>query len=448
MKAVIVDTNGKDAVALCDDGRFKKIKNNNYVIGQELAIQAQMIRFPKQAAIAASAAVVIAACGGFGTYTWSNPISYVSLDINPSIAYSLNEFDRVIAVDGMNDEGDEIVDAIGGSLKNTDISTALTITVERLSTEAYLDADNTNYMVIGVYSDKDSKADALMSTVDAFTANSVETCSITTVNVSKETKESADSYGITGGKMELINEIAKVATDPQEVDPVVLADLSVAALEQTKTVAASGVSVAEAVAAATPAANEPAVANQVPVDPDATASDSKPTEEASNETSTKKDEVTEEEKSSSEGNGSSAPAVSTASDNASDTKNGQVSGSAANTSGSSINDAKNEHTDKNENGSSEKKDDASTSSPSKGETSSSDVKGSSESSDNKGASSPSKDESSSSNEKEEVTEDSSQQTNSGPVTEIPDMDTIEIPDIDTTEILDEPEKIVVCTTAI
>lgn len=446
MKAVIVDINGKDAAALCDDGRFKKIKNNNYVIGQELTIQAQMIRFPKQAAIAASAAVVIAACGGFGTYTWSNPISYVSLDINPSIAYSLNEFDRVIAVDGMNDEGAAIVDAIGGSLKNTDISTALTITVEQLSTEAYLDADNTNYMVIGVYSDKDSKADSLMSTVDAFTANSVETCSITTVNVSKETKESADSYGITGGKMELINEIAKVAADPQEVDPVVLADLSVAALEQAKNVAASGVSVAEAVAAATPDQNEPAAAD-APVDPNATASDSKPTAETANETSTKKDE-TEEGKSSSEGNSSNTPAVSTASDSASDTKGGQVSGSAANTSDSSNTGAENGSSDKNGNGSSEKKDDADTSSSSKGETSSSEAKDSSESSDNKGASSPSKGESSSSNEKEEVTEDSSQQTNSGPVTEIPDTDTMEIPDMNTTEFLDESAKIIVCTTAI
>ena len=155
MKAVIVDLSGNDAVALRDDGRFEKIKNKNYAIGQEIILQSQTIRFPKQAAIAASAAIVIAACGGMGTYTWSNPISYVSLDINPSIAYSLNEFNRVIAVNGMNDEGAEIVDAIGASLKNKDITTALTITVELFSTEAYIDSENTNYMIIGVYSDKD-----------------------------------------------------------------------------------------------------------------------------------------------------------------------------------------------------------------------------------------------------------------------------------------------------
>ena len=264
MKAVIVDLNGNDAVALRDDGRFEKIKNKNYSIGQEITLQAQTIRFPKQAAIAASVAIVIAACGGMGTYTWSNPISYVSLDINPSIAYSLNEFNRVITVSGMNEEGTAVVDAIGDSLKNTDITTALSITVEQLSTDAYLDSENTNYMIIGVYSDKDSKADALMSTVDEFTANSVETCSITTVNVSKETKETADSYGITGGKMELINEIANVATDPEEVDPAALADLTVAELEQTKSVAASGTSVTEAVASVIPTQKDPETSADTP----------------------------------------------------------------------------------------------------------------------------------------------------------------------------------------
>ncbi|MCI7130004.1 MAG: hypothetical protein MSA09_05520 [Lachnospiraceae bacterium] len=427
MKAVIVDLNGKDAVALRGDGRFEKIKNRNYSIGQEITLQSQTIRFPKQAAIAASAAIVIAACGGMGSYTWSNPISYVSLDINPSIAYSLNEFNRVIAVSGMNDEGTAVVDAIGDSLKNTDITTALTITVEQLSTDAYLDAENTNYMVIGVYSDKDSKADALKSTVDEFTANAVETCSITTVNVSKETKESADSYGITGGKMELINEIANVATDPQEVDPAALADLTVAELEQTKSAAASGVSVTEAVAAVTPDEKEPATAEapEPPVDPNAVASDSKPSGDVESTSSAKKDEP-EEEKAPAE-NAPAADAEPSVPADTSGSDNHKVTGSATSADGNS--DAsqpasssglnadstnknpsdKSNSTDKNGNGASESKDDTSSSS-SKGESTSSEKKGESSSSEKK--------DSSSSDKKEEVSEDSSQQTNSAPGSEL------------------------------
>lgn len=401
MKAVIVDLNENDAVALRDDGRFEKIKNKNYTIGQELTMQPQVIRFPKQAAIAASAAIVIAACGGMGSYTWSNPISYVSLDINPSIAYSLNEFNRVIAVDGMNDEGDAIVDAIGGSLKNADISTALTITVEQLSTEAYIDAENTNYMIIGVYSDKDSKANALMSTVDEFTANSVDTCSITAVNVSKETKESADSYGITAGKMELINEIASVATDPKEVDPAALAELTVAELEQTKTAAASGTSVTEAVAAAVPGSSEPA-APETPVDPGAVASDSKPTDDAISTASSEKSDS--DSSAASESNSPAVDDESTANADSSAPADNKATGSAANANSGSNSASGAGGGNKNENGSSDKKD-GTVSSPSKDETSSSEKKEESSSSDKKGSSS-------SSEKKDEVTEDNSHQTNS------------------------------------
>lgn len=409
MKAVIVDLNGTDAVALRDDGQFVKMKNKNYTIGQELTMQPQIIRFPKQAAVAASVAIVVAACGSMGSYTWSNPISYVSLDINPSIAYSLNEFNRVIAVDGMNDEGAAIVDAIGDSLKNTDITTALTITVEQLSTDAYIDADNTNYMIIGVYSDKDSKADALMSTVDEFTANSVETCSITTVNVSKETKESADSYGITAGKMELINEIASVATDPKEVDPAALADLTVAELEQTKTAAASGTPVNEAVAAATPDPDE-SDAPDIPVDPNAIASDSKPADDSVSTASAKKDESDTD--TAPEDDSSATNVAPTTPAGASTVTSDKTTGSSANSGSGSASNANS--TDKNGNGSSEKKDE-SVSSPSRGETTSSEKKDESDSS-----SSEEKGSSSSSEKKDEVTEDSSQQTNSNVDVELPD----------------------------
>ena len=403
MKAVIVDLNGNDAVALRDDGRFEKIKNKNYSIGQELTLQPQMIRFPKQAAIAASAAIVIAACGGMGTYTWSNPISYVSLDINPSIAYSLNEFNRVVAVDGMNDEGTAVVDAIGDSLKNTDITTALTITVEQLSTDAYLDTENTNYMIIGVYSDKDSKADALMSTVDEFTANSVETCSITTVNVSKETKESADSYGITGGKMELINEIANVATNPAEVDPAVLADLTVAELEQTMTAAASGTSVTEAVAAVSPDGKEPAA--EAPADSGVVASDSKPADDTVSVSSAKKNESSEEKPVEDSSVSDTAVQPASSADNSA-ANPGKTTGPAANTGGNANSGSGTDSTDKSASNSSTKKEEPG-SSPVKDETASSDKKEDPDSS-----SSEKNDSTSSSEKKDEITEDSSQQTNS------------------------------------
>lgn len=457
MKAVIVDLNGNDAVALREDGRFEKIKNKSYAIGQEILMQPQVIHFPKQAAIAASAAIVIAACGGMGTYTWSNPISYVSLDINPSITYSLNAFNRVIAANGMNDEGAAIVDMIGASIKNKDITTALTITVEQLSTEAYIDSENTNYMIIGVYSDKDDKASSLMSTVDEFTANTVtvETCSITTVNVSKEIKDSADSYGISAGKMELINEIAHVAVDPQDVDPVVLADLSVAELEQTKTAAASGTSITEAVAAASLDKKEP-VAEEIPVDPNAVSSDSKPTDAVDVASASKSAESSEEQAVVPENPSNSnvvTPAAAntpTDSDNTSSPSTAVASNEETDVSAPA---AANNSTDKDGHGSSDKKNDkdkdkdkdkSEQSSSSKSETTSSDKKSDSESSDSKEDSSSENKGSASSETKGEVTEDSSQQTNSAPA----DEEEQENPYDSYTEISLPGDEFLVCSMAV
>jgi hypothetical protein len=366
-----------------------------------------VIHFPKQAAIAASLALVLFGCGGVGTYAWTNPISYVSLDINPSISYSLNEFNRVIAVDGMNDEGTAIVDAIGDSLKNRDLTTALTITVEQLSTEAYLDAENTNYMVIGVYSNKDSRADALMSTVDAFSASAVDVCSITTVNVSPELMETADSYGITGGKMALINEITTVAADPAEVDPAVLAELTVAELEQTKVATAGGTSLADAVAAvstgdtqestpmeATEASSDSEEAVVPAADSNVVASEAKP--EDADSSSSKKDE--------------SASGTQSASSTAIDGKDATDHAAA---SGSSVSPAAS--TDKNGTSSSDKKNKPDTSGSDKNDkpdASGSDTKGETITSESKGdgTSSPSKGETTSSESKGDVTEDDSHQT--------------------------------------
>ncbi len=39
MKAVIVECSNGAAVALCDDGSFRKLKNKGYSIGQELLIK-------------------------------------------------------------------------------------------------------------------------------------------------------------------------------------------------------------------------------------------------------------------------------------------------------------------------------------------------------------------------------------------------------------------------
>jgi hypothetical protein len=230
-------------------------------------------------------------------------------------------------------------------------------------------------MVIGVYSDRDSKVDSLMSTVDAFSASTVDVCSITTVNISPELKETADSYGITGGKMALINEITTVASDSDQVDPAVLAELTVAELEQTKTAAESGASLADAVAAATPDSEHTAAPANL-TDPTAVVSETKPADTDSS-SSDKKNESEDK----------SGVTSDTAIDNKEPASDASGNGSGNTVSGSTSVSAP-ASTDKNGISSSDKKkpeeSGSNSDSDKKGETTSSESKGESTSSPSKG----------------------------------------------------------------
>lgn len=63
--------------------------------------------FPK--ALAAVCAVLIL-ISGIGSYSWIlTPVSYVSIDINPSIELALNRLNRVVSVTAYNDKGAELI---------------------------------------------------------------------------------------------------------------------------------------------------------------------------------------------------------------------------------------------------------------------------------------------------------------------------------------------------
>ena len=104
MKAVIVGIKDGFASALSDDGCVKRIKNSNYAVGQVIQISEPRRKYTRKLAVFTASA---AAClvFSFGTWVYASPYSYVSLDVNPSIEYTLNRFDRVLRVKAINDDG-------------------------------------------------------------------------------------------------------------------------------------------------------------------------------------------------------------------------------------------------------------------------------------------------------------------------------------------------------
>lgn len=150
MKSVVLEIKGKFAAVLSDDGGIKKVKNKNYVVGQEIwSIQKEedfkmkKITITKRMALCASCAAIMLFGTGTGVWAYAAPYSYVSLDVNPSIEYTLNRLDRVIQVKAVNDDGQAILDELRlTDLKNKSIEDAILATVKQISNEGYFKESN------------------------------------------------------------------------------------------------------------------------------------------------------------------------------------------------------------------------------------------------------------------------------------------------------------------
>lgn len=80
-------------------------------------------------------AIVLAA--GIRGYLWiQSPVSYISIDVNPSIELALNRFDRVVSVTAYNPEGEEILQDL--SLKGKIYTAAIDEIVENQAMDIYI----------------------------------------------------------------------------------------------------------------------------------------------------------------------------------------------------------------------------------------------------------------------------------------------------------------------
>lgn len=108
-----------------------------------------------------AAALAITTVTGFA---YTTPSTYVSLDVNPSIEYKLNSFDRVISVVAVNEDGEKIVNEL--DLKNEKITKAVLKTVEKLKDQGYLTEEDYSGIVIAVSNKEQEKSDELASEIE------------------------------------------------------------------------------------------------------------------------------------------------------------------------------------------------------------------------------------------------------------------------------------------
>lgn len=159
MKGIVLETNEKEAAVLFDNGTVSKIKNRHYEKGQVINMNNKFKFIAKAGSIAAALAITTAT--GFA---YTTPSTYVSLDVNPSIEYQLNAFDRVISVVAVNEDGEKIVNEL--DVNNEKIEKAILKTVEKLKAEGYLSDEDYAGIVIAVSNKSEEKSEEISNEIE------------------------------------------------------------------------------------------------------------------------------------------------------------------------------------------------------------------------------------------------------------------------------------------
>ena len=226
MKAVVVELKSNHAAVLSDDGCIIKIKNKHYEVGQVIQLNnftTTNIRKISTFVAAAAACVLLSV----GTWAYASPYSYVSMDVNPSVEFTINRFDRVLKVKAINEDGEEILDHISiGNLKNRTITDAINQTVEQISAAGYFKKDTPSEplagIVIATSSDSNNKAtqlaEELQHTVEQQTTDNHDEVTVNAFSVAKVLVQEAKALGVTPGKLTLVRNLQKECDDPSTID--------------------------------------------------------------------------------------------------------------------------------------------------------------------------------------------------------------------------------------
>ncbi len=149
MKYIVMECYMSHAVVLDEDGRFLKVANRNYQVGQkvtdvmEMKIPEPQTRsMPRQNtrrrwvySLAAVAAVFVLV---FASMLQINRTVYASLymSINPEVKIEVNRFDRVINLEGINEDGRDLIEDY--DYKNKKLKPLIDELIDRAIDKGYL----------------------------------------------------------------------------------------------------------------------------------------------------------------------------------------------------------------------------------------------------------------------------------------------------------------------
>ena len=221
MKAVVLEIRKNEAAVLCKDGQIVKIRRTGLTIGDtidisdaEICPDKKVVFYKKlrQYGSVAAAAALLLGFGGNHIYNTAIACSYVSLDINPSIEYTLNRQDCVLDVTAVNEDAQEIVEQLKEQgIKKEPLADAISMTADLLQENGYITEDETDYILINVSSDSNKKSKSLkkeaQSVFDKLNIENEDNIHLTMTESTVSERKEARELGISAGEYKEIKAI-------------------------------------------------------------------------------------------------------------------------------------------------------------------------------------------------------------------------------------------------
>ena len=194
MRGIVLDIKGDRCIVMKKGGSFEEIRNQNYEIGQE-------IRFSSPAYtkyLSAAACLILVCTAILGYHLYFTPVSFVYLDINPSIRLELNRFERVIDVVPLNDDANDLLSFVTVSKKNA--QDCINDIVSACQEQHYINEQNTD-IDVSICTD-DSKLESDVETVSADIEKKELYVSVTQID--EEENQSAMEHHISAKRLRAV----------------------------------------------------------------------------------------------------------------------------------------------------------------------------------------------------------------------------------------------------
>ena len=167
--------------------------------------------YPFKGYVATFASIIILFISGIFPYKlYFTPVTFVDVDINPSIELILNRFDRIIGTHAYNEDGNTIIAGISLTHKNYD--DALIILVENITKQGYL--QNEILVSITLQTNDKSREANLLNSIQAGIENYMlghhHTAQVDVFSVSSDTRNHSHKHGISPAKYLAIQELMGV----------------------------------------------------------------------------------------------------------------------------------------------------------------------------------------------------------------------------------------------